>query len=507
MLGPKCGDVIGGRYRLLRLLGEGGISKVYLAADLKLSGKRWAVKVTVGGAAGTGAEEEAHLLTALNHHRLPTIVDFMNDPLLECHYLVMDYVDGRQLDQYASDLQQRLTVERLAVIGMQICEGLSYLHGLDPPIIHRDLKPSNLMVNASGEIRFIDFGISRRYSFHRDEDTVKLGTVGFAAPEQYGGSQSDARTDLYSLGAVLLYLATAGKHSFWCEQAELLLGKRGLSHLNPILAKLLEQERDKRYESADQTYFALRSLLHRGTHSSAFSEKEQHDSNIAPGLQRPLMIAVKSSYSGAGSTHTSILLAHTLAKFGFVAAVIEADNKTNAFHKIAEAAVEEGIIDEQEIASNSFILEGVEYISAPERAQRLELLTSDRACILFDQGTSRSREDAEEFARADLAIWIDEVGVWRRAGTEFHEICPAKGRRGLVCVIPLASEATIKTMRRKKSPLPVYALPAEDNPFQPGAEATEAACQLLKLIFPTIGGGARHAGGFARLRQRWKGRM
>ncbi|MBU5672490.1 serine/threonine protein kinase [Paenibacillus brevis] len=508
MTAPDCGDVVAGRYRLLKLLGEGGISKVFLAADLKLSGKRWAIKVTAGGeAAGVDAEEEAHLLTALNHHRLPTIIDFVADPLLGCDFLVMDYVDGRHLDQYASDLKQRLTAERLAVIGMQICEGLSYLHGLDPPIIHRDLKPSNLMVDASGDIRFIDFGISRRYSIHRDEDTVKLGTIGFAAPEQYGGSQSDARSDLYSLGAVLLYLATEGQHSFWCEKAEQLIGRRGLSSLNPVLSKLLAQEKEERYESADQTYFALRSILQNSSQQPSSGSGRGHRSSVAASMHRPLTIAVMSAFPGAGSTHTSILLAHTLAQLGFETAVIETDSKASDFRKLAAAAIEEGLIDEQAESARAFSLEGVEYLSSPSRAERLELLTSDRACIVFDQGESRSKEELEEFARADLAIWIEGAGVWRRAEAEFHEICPAAGRRGLVCVIPFASERTVKRMRRLKSPVSVYALPAEDNPFQPGVEAIEAACELLKLIFPMIGEPVKRSGSFARLRQRWKGRM
>ncbi|GIO43652.1 serine/threonine protein kinase [Paenibacillus apis] len=508
MSGPDCGDVVAGRYRLLKLLGEGGISKVYLAADLKLSGKRWAVKITAAGeTAGVDAEEEAHLLTALNHHRLPTIIDFVTDPLTGCDYLVMDYVDGRHLDQYVSDLKQRLTVERLAVIGMQICEGLSYLHGLDPPIIHRDLKPSNLMVDASGDIRFIDFGISRRYSFHRDEDTVKLGTVGFAAPEQYGGSQSDGRSDLYSLGAVLLYLATEGRYSFWCEKAEQLLGRRGLSSLNPVLSRLLAQEKEERYESADQTYFALRGILQSCSQQPSAGSGREHRGSVAASAHRPLTIAIMNGFPGAGSTHTSILLAHILAKLRFETAVIETDSKASAFRKLAAAAIEEGLIDEQAEAARAFCLEGVEYLSSPSRAERLELLTSDRACIIFDQGASRSKEDLEEFARADLAIWVEGAGVWRRAEAEFYEICPATGRRGLICVIPFASETTVKRMRRLKSPVPVYALPAEDNPFQPGAAAIEAACQLLKLIFPTIGEPVKRFGSFARLRQRWKGRM
>lgn len=508
MRGPECGDVVAGRYRLLRLLGEGGISKVYLAADLKLSGKRWAVKITTGGeAAGVDAEEEAHLLTALHHHRLPTIIDFVTDPLLDCDYLVMDYVDGRHLDQYVSDLKQRLTVERLAVIGMQICEGLSYLHGLDPPIIHRDLKPSNLMVNATGDIRFIDFGISRRYSHHREEDTVKLGTIGFAAPEQYGGSQSDARTDLYSLGAVLLYLATTGQYSYWCDKAEQLIGRQGLASLTPVLSRLLAQEKEERYDSADQVNFALRSLLQNQSQPSALSKGRALRSGHVSNTNRPLSIAVMSSFPGAGSTHTSILLAHTLAKFGFETALIEADCKAMAFRKLGSVASEAGLIDEQEEAARSFYLEKVEYIIAPSRAERLELLTSDKECIVFDQGVSRSKEDAEEFARADLAIWIEGAGIWRNEETEFREISPGTGRRGLVCVIPFASENTVKRMRRLKSPLSVYALPAEDNPFQPGETAVEAACQLLKLIFPTIGESAKRSGGFARLRQHWKGRM
>lgn len=163
---PKLapGDLLAGRYRIERIIGEGGMSRVYLAEDLKLPGKAWAVKecLTVPGEPVSVAKE-VKLLITLNHYRLPRIVDFIDPDRDGYSYIVMDYIQGVPLDQFIRAREGRLPLDLLVRYGLQIAEGLRYLHRHEPPVIHRDVKPANLLVDDKGELRFVDFGIARTF--------------------------------------------------------------------------------------------------------------------------------------------------------------------------------------------------------------------------------------------------------------------------------------------------------------------------------------------------------
>lgn len=148
---------------------------------------------------------ESDLLRRLHHEGLPAFVgEYENDEML-C--VVREYARGIPLDRLTSD---KALAERQAIsIGVQLCDILVHLHGQTPPIIHRDIKPQNVIVDEHGAIKLIDFGISRTYDEATHEDTVCFGTKHFAAPEQYGFSQTDCRTDIFSLGVLLCWLLTS----------------------------------------------------------------------------------------------------------------------------------------------------------------------------------------------------------------------------------------------------------------------------------------------------------
>ena len=212
-----CGEgaVVGSRYRLLRMIGKGGSARVWLAEDLVLQ-KKWAVKQSRFFDSGMLSEEqqmlaacdikrEAEILKKLSHPMIPGIRDvFEEDGRV---YVVMDYVEGITLEEYRKTkgpVPEKL-VRRWAV---DLCRVLYYLHTRTPPVIYRDLKPSNIMLTPGGHIRLIDFGIAREYREGKTADTAILGTTGYAAPEQHGRRQSDARCDIYSLGITLWELLT-----------------------------------------------------------------------------------------------------------------------------------------------------------------------------------------------------------------------------------------------------------------------------------------------------------
>ena len=147
---------------------------------------------------------EGELLKKLHHKSLPFFVEeFQNDKML-C--VVREYAQGISLDKHA--FHRPLALCELIDLGLQLCDILIYLHGQTPPVIHRDIKPQNIIVDGSGKIKLIDFGISRIYNESAQNDTVFFGTQEFAPPEQYGFSQTDNRSDIFSLGVLLCWLLT-----------------------------------------------------------------------------------------------------------------------------------------------------------------------------------------------------------------------------------------------------------------------------------------------------------
>ena len=151
---------------------------------------------------------EAQMLANLNHPGLTKVTDFFNEK--DNWYLVMDFVPGETLERRIAQFpDHKLPINEALNIIDQLCNVLAYLHKQNPPVIFRDLKPANVMVTPRQEVKLIDFGIARFFKREKTSDTANLGTPGYAAPEQYGGAgQSDARTDIYSLGVLMNQLIT-----------------------------------------------------------------------------------------------------------------------------------------------------------------------------------------------------------------------------------------------------------------------------------------------------------
>lgn len=144
------------------------------------------------------------ILTKLSHRGLPRYIGtYENDSM---SVMVREYIEGEPLDSYAKE--KRLTQQEIISICIQLCDILSYLHHREAPVIHRDIKPQNIIIKPDGSAVLIDFDIARLYNNENDTDTVFFGTRSYAPPEQYGFSQTDSRTDIYSLGILLRWLLT-----------------------------------------------------------------------------------------------------------------------------------------------------------------------------------------------------------------------------------------------------------------------------------------------------------
>ena len=205
------GSMLLGRYELKKEIGRGGSARVYLAWD-RLEKRHWAIK-EITGHRGMGSEQgkaadsaEVRFLQKLYHPALPHIVRTISQK--GKLYVVMDYVEGESLEQLLQE-QGPFGEEQVLSWGIQLCRVLIYLHSQRPPVIYRDLKPANIMLQQDGRLKLVDFGTARLYKERQRRDTVRLGTYGFCAPEQLSKrGQSDARTDIYSLGVTLYVLLT-----------------------------------------------------------------------------------------------------------------------------------------------------------------------------------------------------------------------------------------------------------------------------------------------------------
>ena len=210
--GPlAAGTVLQRRYAIQRLLGGGGMGMVYLAHDQRLSNRPCAIKEMVDHfidpqqriEANDYFAREADTLAQLKHSAIPAISDRFDHQ--NRHYLVMEYVEGRNLEEEFAVRGGPLPEGLVIDIARQLCDVLAYLHGLVPPVIYRDMKPSNVMLTEKGRVVLVDFGIARLFKAARKG--TMIGTLGFAPPEQYQGI-ADPRSDIYSLGATLHYIVT-----------------------------------------------------------------------------------------------------------------------------------------------------------------------------------------------------------------------------------------------------------------------------------------------------------
>ncbi len=201
--------ILKGRYRILERLGKGGMGAVYKAKDADLNNRFVAVKqMRQNGLAPhlltmytNIFKSEANLLAMLMHPNLPRIYEHFFEA--ESWFLVMDYIDGRNLQAHLEQSGGRLPIAEALRIACDLCTVLDYLHQQQPPIIFRDLKPSNVMLTPTGHLYLIDFGIARQFKPEQMQDTHHFQTAGYAAPEQFSQKATTPKSDIYSLGATL----------------------------------------------------------------------------------------------------------------------------------------------------------------------------------------------------------------------------------------------------------------------------------------------------------------
>ncbi|MHC9543734.1 MAG: serine/threonine protein kinase [Vulcanimicrobiota bacterium] len=205
-----AGTVLDSRYKVNRTIAEGGMSVVYEVEDLRLGGKM-ALKHMRELVVSADCRDlimrqfirEAELLSRLSHVNLPKVTDHF---IWEGgRFLVEELIEGKTLEALMEEESPR-DEQEVVSWALQISDALDYLHGQQ--IVYRDLKPSNCIVTPEGNVKLIDFGLVRIFSMGKNRDTIIMGTPGYAAPEQYGQEQTDPRSDVFSLGALIHHLLT-----------------------------------------------------------------------------------------------------------------------------------------------------------------------------------------------------------------------------------------------------------------------------------------------------------
>ncbi|MEW5867933.1 MAG: bifunctional serine/threonine-protein kinase/formylglycine-generating enzyme family protein [Chloroflexota bacterium] len=263
----STGQILENRYRIVKLLGQGGFGAVYRAWDTKLNGP-CAVKESFesSAAAQKQFEREASLLFNLRHPNLPRVFDSFILPG-QGLYLVMDYIEGQDLQELLEQAGGPLPEAQVLPWIGQVCAALSYLHSQTPPVVHRDLKPANIRITPQGQAMLVDFGIAKLYDPNlKTTAGARAVTPGFSPPEQYGRGSTDLRSDVYSLGATLYALLTGQAPP---DSVDVLTGNQPAPHaaraLNPgvsagvsaAIEKAMRLERAERWPSVAALWQAL----------------------------------------------------------------------------------------------------------------------------------------------------------------------------------------------------------------------------------------------------------
>ena len=290
------GTVLDGKFKIVQVLGEGGMGTVYKVELVGRPGYYRAVKELLINL-NTSAEErrsaierfdkEIDLLFSLKHPHIPSFLLSFQER--GNYYFVMEFVPGQSLDKMLEKNKGPLNEEDVIKWMMQVCEALSYIHSFKPPIILRDLKPGNVMVTPSGDVQLIDFGIARRFDPNKRTNTENLGTISYASPEHLGSLtspgqrrspqnpgklvQTDARSDIYSLGATMFHLLTnyepdpiqtPATGSIRAKNPRLRTVRVGNTVVCPVeqvIIKAMQQNPDQRFQNAEAMRTALQHCL------------------------------------------------------------------------------------------------------------------------------------------------------------------------------------------------------------------------------------------------------
>ncbi|MCK8060828.1 MULTISPECIES: serine/threonine-protein kinase [unclassified Fusibacter] len=404
----KNGQVLFERYLVIDLLGKGGTSCVYLVKHLALDSLMAMKVIDKSKFPQMDAHNEGQILKNLRHPNLPRVIDILEEEAYV--FVVRDYIDGDTLESLV-DFRGPLPLQQVIDYTLNLSTILNYLHSYTPPLIYRDLKPSNILVANDGQIHLIDFGTTRQYKTECEKDTVYLGTKGYAAPEQYGQSQSDQRSDVYAIGATI-YFMYVGEHWHLVDEAEKwskFVHEKAL-HLKGIIRACMELEPDRRIQSV--TEVAERFIAFEETQAL---EATQGRSETYTSKAK-VVVGVIGMTSGCGTTHMALAAAHVLRNDKRKVSILERHDTGSL--RMLEKYLEGARYEELE-GSSSFKVGGVTCYKTYSETDLLQLVSSKKENLVIDYGSDSYM--LNEFLHAHIKICVLPCGPWTYDAKSFIE--------------------------------------------------------------------------------------
>ncbi len=471
----ELGKIIGDKYRAIQVLGQGGTSVVYLAENIFLN-NLWAIKTLSKKSPWFSYEmQEITVLKNLNHPMLPRIVDLIEDTF--SYYIVMDYITGTNLLEYLRQngrIQEKVLLEWTKdILGV-----LNYLHGRTPSVIYRDLKPANLMIDEDGRIRLVDFGTARFYDQGSKEDTLYIGTQGYAAPEQYGSGKSDERTDLFNLGMTLIHLAT-GIHPAKCDNTSIgpALKKSGLSgRFIKLILELIAADPDKRPVNCDNALIKLG--------KTTLPKNSFHiDSPKFHKGEMKCVVAISSMLPGSGTTSFCVALGSVFSKRGFHTALAEL-NPSGDFNRLKEMAEQMGYIKND--GGACFEIEDLTLFPSVQESSLIPRKRFDM--VILDLGVLKNERGVRELNRSDVKLVLCPASLWKFLLIPvFFEGMKSYRHEEWIYAAMTSEKYQHQILNRQFDLEPLVVFPSIQDPFNTSREEEKSILNAMEQVFRHTG--------------------
>lgn len=446
-----------GKYKILQVLKESPEVLVLLAEHIQLS-SYWIIKKLNIGSDDTYREVE--VLKNLRFKGIPLLADVVEeDGKL---VIIREYMPGVTLQDYFYDYLDRyqtigLSESHIVDIGLKLCEIMKYLHEYpEHPLIFRDLKPGNIVIDHGDNISLIDFGISRFYDQRKGRDTEYLGTRGFASPEQYGFGQSDVRTDVFGIGAVMYFLLTGedmGKPPYRIHELE--NRRKDISkRLVNLVTKACSVNMANRHQDVNELMADLSSC-----HDSNTTSRNEIFHNFMGSI-----LVMEHLHSGGGASYNSLMMAKASREMGGKPLLIDISGSLSFLEYQMNASFEGQIM----------IYENIPILSYPTykshgRHQVVDFTAYD--CLVIDKG---HEEVTYDFGDQSICFTSIQLSPWKLEVLEEHLLTKD---RSFTYLISACTDNTFKQLNEEYDPVHMYHIPYQ--PFSESAE-TEVFCTILK---------------------------